>query len=298
MKGSKFNLMAVISIVVLLFYSYIVLMGLTYKFEGNLLKSGLWTGLVVLLVGLSVLIMSASKATRWKGIGLTGQIVFGAIALVTLLVSSMPFAHFFNIVDKQDEIKTAFTETLNYAEGIDKAYKEYAKEREEKYAYELEQAVAGRQSDAARYNEMINAYGDTDEQKMKNLKDYLHRNLYNGIDSVDAGARREWFRSASEMSVWNIQLPQNLNIIDTKVAEWEQAYRKNSSVETTGVKYEPFKYEAYNSKTKDLRDMFTKLSYPTWWSVLAAVFCFLVMIMPYLLTSTSVISKDDGTIAI
>lgn len=298
MKGSKFNLMAVIAIVVLLIYSYIVLMGLVYWRSGDIMLSGILTVVVVALVGLSVLTMSAAKATRWKGIGLTGQIVFGAIALVTLLLSSMPFAHFFNMVEKQDEIKSAFSQTLEYATGIDDAYKKYATEREEKYAGELRTAVAGRASDPAGYTQKLAAGGTTDSEKIENLTRRLHMKLFPaGMDST-LQQRKKWLQDASEMSVWNIALPANLNDLDATVKDWEENYRTMSEVKTQGVEYPTFSYDAYNSKTAELRQLFTKMSRPTVWSILAALFCFAVMLMPYRMTSTSVISKEDGTIAI
>lgn len=299
MKGSKFNLTAVIAIVVLLFYSYIVLMGLAYWLDGNLWLSGIITLAIVVIIALCVLAMAASKATRWKGIGLTGQIIFGAIVLVTLLLSSMPFAHFFNMMDKQDEIKSAFSQTLEYASGIDKAYKAHTDSLEDDYARRLREAVQTKASDPQHYNELIKASGATDAEKMANLNNLFHSQLYpNGLDSTLA-VRKKWLEDASDMSVWNIALPRNLNQLDTVVMQWDQGYQDLSSFKPTGYETAKFSYTAnYTSKTAELRNVFTKMSSPTIWSIIAALFCFFVMMLPYLLTSSSVISKGDDNIAI
>lgn len=299
MKGSKFNLTAVIAIVVLLFYSYIVLMGLAYWLDGNLWLSGLITLAIVAIIAICVLAMAASKATRWKGIGLTGQIIFGAIVLVTLLLSSMPFAHFFNMMDKQQEIKSAFSQTLDYASGIDKAYKAHTDSLEEDYARKLREAVQTKDSDRQNYNDLIKAAGETDAEKVANLNNLFHSQLYpNGLDSTLA-VRKKWLEDASDMSVWNIALPGNLNQLDTVVSQWDQGYRDLSSFKPSGYESAQFSYTAnYSSKTAELRKVFTKMSAPTIWSIIAALFCFFVMMLPYLLTSGSVISKGDDNIAI
>ena len=62
MNNTKFNFAAVISIIVLLFYSYIVFLGLVYWLDGNK-----WKGLLYTLILIAVIIASCAKHVLLDG---------------------------------------------------------------------------------------------------------------------------------------------------------------------------------------------------------------------------------------
>ena len=65
MNNLKFNFAAVISIIVLLFYSYVVFMGLVYWLDGKIWKGVLYTVLLIAVVLVCVFFMCKARATRW-----------------------------------------------------------------------------------------------------------------------------------------------------------------------------------------------------------------------------------------
>ena len=182
MNNTKFNFAAVISIIVLLFYSYIVFLGLVYWLDGNKWKGLLYTLILIAVIIACVFFMCKARATRWEKIGNTGQILFGVIILAALVLSSMPFAHFLKLVHNQKQVTEAFEKSHKYASDLDLAYKDYVKERKEVTLEHLNAVEAGHgASNPAEYDSIFGMPGSDDSRSkinrmITNLEKTLGRN--------------------------------------------------------------------------------------------------------------------------
>ncbi len=299
MNNTKFNFAAVISIIVLLFYSYIVFLGLVYWLDGNKWKGLLYTLILIAVIIACVFFMCKARATRWEKIGNTGQILFGVIILAALVLSSMPFAHFLKLVHNQKQVTEAFEKSHKYASDLDLAYKDYVKERKEVTLEHLNAVEAGHgASNPAEYDSIFGMPGSDDSRSKINrmitnlektlLPESLERANEQNIQRLERGAK---------MSVWNVEMPGIVNRIDETVKKNIEIYT-NISKNAHGYKgdnnYQAFTYPAYASHNAKLQDMLDKMSMPSVLSIIAALICFGFMLLPYYLTERDVAAATSS----
>ena len=288
MNNTKFNFAFVISIIILLLYSYIVFMGIVYWKDGNILKGVIYSLALIVVTLVCIIIMCKAKATRWQRIGTIGQIVFGCVILAALALSSMPFAHFINLVTKQKEVSTAFEKAHKYGSESVKAYQDYVKERETKTRDSLYAIDAGHgERNPQEYEAIFGLPGnDSNQQKIDRMINSLHKTLL--PDSITQ-ANTEGLRTleqGAKMSVWNIAMPHYINSIDQMVKTNVETFNKlskNAHGYRGDNNYPAFTYEKYTDQNSQLKGMLTKMSMPSVVSIIAALLCFAFMLLPYYL---------------
>ncbi|MBP5561626.1 MAG: hypothetical protein J6X70_07510 [Muribaculaceae bacterium] len=306
MNESKFNFGTVLAIIVLLGYSYFVFMGLDYWLNGNVALAATLTGAMIVVVMVCILIMCRAKASRWKKLGATGQILFGIIVLAVLGASSIPFAHFIGIMGKQSEIKTEFNKAKEFAEKVDQAYDNYVDSIVDAYELELKRAVAGHSTGSAstKYSQMgLDDMAGEDSIKVKSMKNSYRNDIaVNENDSITRSERQRVINESAEMSVWNIAMPENVGYMSKIVRNSVDEYIAKSSLEVKRKGFEGYKefsYPQYEGQVKELGDNLTKLSKPDALSliiaIVAALLCFACMMFPYFLTRTSLAARESNT---
>lgn len=299
MNNTKFNFAFVISIIVLLLYSYIVFMGIVYWKDGNILKGLLYSLALIVVTLVCIVIMCKAKATRWQRIGTIGQIIFGAVILAALVLSSMPFAHFINLVTKQKEISTAFEKAHKYGAESVKAYQDYVQERETKTRDFLNAVDAGHgESNPSEYEAIFGLPGnDTNPQKIDRMINNLHKILLPDSITQANNEGLQTLQQGAKMSVWNIAMPQYINSIDQMVKTNVETFNKLSS-NAHGYKgdndYPAFTYKKYTDQNSQLKDMLTKMSMPSVISIIAALLCFAFMLLPYYLVDRDLAGGTTG----
>lgn len=299
MNNTKFNFAFVISIIVLLLYSYIVFMGIVYWKDGNILKGLLYSLALIVVTLVCIVIMCKAKATRWQRIGTIGQIIFGAVILAALVLSSMPFAHFINLVTKQKEISTAFEKAHKYGAESVKAYQDYVQEREAKTRDFLNAVDAGHgESNPSEYEAIFGLPGnDTNPQKIDRMINNLHKILLPDSITQANNEGLQTLQQGAKMSVWNIAMPQYINSIDQMVKTNVETFNKLSS-NVHGYKgdndYPAFTYKKYTDQNSQLKDMLTKMSMPSVISIIAALLCFAFMLLPYYLVDRDLAGGTTG----
>ena len=288
MNNLKFNFAAVISLIVLLLYSYVVFMGIIYWQDGDFLKGILFTLLLIALVVVCVAIMCKARATRWKGVGKVGQLIFGGIILIVLGISSMPFAHFLKLVSNQKQISQAFEQNYEYATRVNKAYEQYVTQREQKTRDFLSTVDAGHgTSNPAEYAEIFGLPGtDNNQQKIDRMINSLNTALL-PQSLVEANRQGlQHLQEGSKMSVWNVAMPANINRLDSTVKKSVETFAqlsKNAHGYKGDKNYPQFTYDNYVSQNTELKNMLTTMSMPSVLSIIAALACFAFMLLPYYL---------------
>lgn len=299
MYNLKFNFAAVISIIVLLLYSYIVFLGVVYWNGGNIWKGLLCVALLIAVVLACVYVMCKSRATRWQKIGNTGQIIFGGVILAALAVSSMPFAHFLKLVNNQKQVTAAFETSHSYATGLNKAYKDYVEKRKHETRDFLNDVSANRTGD---YQTIFGLPGsDDNNSKIERMITNLEKTLLPAVLRRQSEQDAQRLQKAAKMSVWSVAMPGYVNRIDETVRKNIDTYA-NISKKAHGYKGDydpqPFTYAEYVGQNAKFKQMLSSMSMPSVLSVLAALVCFAFMLLPYFLTerdlAASVSKKKSG----
>jgi hypothetical protein len=197
-------------------------------------------------------------------------------------------------VENHEKIYNEIKNTLNSADSLDESYNRYANDRINNYADKLEFVSSGKSIRPSEYEEcMGGAYGDNDNEKINNLKKSLKMKLLPDTITVVQNRRHEWLQSASNMSVWNIMLPSNLQKINEEVKHWTDNYVKLSDVAYKGENAEKFSYSEFNSSLSNLTAIYTKLHKPTIMSLILALIGFAIMLLPYFVTEDSLEGKKS-----
>ena len=274
MRNFRINWAVILALIVLLGFTYFSFMGVLYdnRVNGDLLKGCLYALGVISIVSICVVVMCVSRATRWKEIGTAGQIVFALVILAVFGVSAIPFTGFTRAIKEKEKIQATINRTKQVADSVDMAYNTYVEERLANYEEWL-------RADSTRY---LNAGGQSNEEKIANLKNSLENHLKPQSLAKCQSDRREWLSKIEGLSVWNIMLPRNLKNLVGSVRTWTDDYVKLSNVSYDGNPPALFKYESVDDNPlEELGEINI-----SWYAVLAALLAFLFMLLPYIVTES------------
>lgn len=274
MRDFRINWAVILAIMVLLGFTYFSYMGVLYsnRVDGNLLYGGLYALGVILIVSICVVIMCVSRATRWKEIGTAGQIFFALVILAVFGFSSIPFTGFMKAIQAKEAIQAKIDHTRQVADSVDKAYNVYVEQRLSSYEEWL-------RSDSLRPQ---NAGGRTCEEKITNLKKSLENHLKPQSLVQCQDERKQWLSKIEGMSVWNIYLPKNIEVLGNSVESWVADYKKLSNISYDNTAPTLFEYEHIdNNPLKELGELNIH-----WVAIVAALLAFFFMLLPYIVTES------------
>lgn len=271
MRDFRINWAVILALIVLLGFTYFSFMGVLYNkyINGDLLKASLFAGGVVLIVSICVVVMCVSRATRWKEIGTAGQVFFAMIILAVFGISAVPFTGFMKAIESKQKILVEINNTRAMADHIDQAYNSYVNDRVEAYKTWLNE-------DSTRY---MNAGGDNDSEKIANLTTSLRNHLMPQSLEESQEKREVWLSEVQGMSVWNIQLPRNLDILNKASKTWNDEYVALSDI-SYGDPLKLFEYKVNDENPLKVLGEFNI----SWVAIAAALLSFFFMLLPYFLT--------------
>lgn len=295
MEKSKLNFAAVFSIMALLAYAFFAFMGLVYKKDGDIAIPLLLILAGIVLILACVYAMCKSKESRWK-IRNVGQVFFGVVILLLFIMAAYPFTNFFKVVERQDEIKEKIEALFTSAKNVDKAYKEYANARIQKYEDQLRLVSSGKRIRPSEYHQLLeNAAGENDERKIENLSKSLQRQLLPAsMDSI-CKQRTQWLETTNKMSVWNMLLPSNIKKIAKEVGNYVEDYTELSATIRMGENVEPFTYQDINNDLGNLKQIYTKFSKPSFIAIFVSIIGFLIILLPYFITKGPISMRESNT---
>ena len=286
MQKSSFNFATVFSLMVLLVFTYITYLGLVYWQQGDMaLPIMLSVGLIALVV-VCVFIMCKSKATRWRRIGKTGQVVFGLIVLVAFIMASLPFTNFLRVMGDSSRINEMVNTTCDKAIGIDEAYNTYVNERIDNYRRSLQLIASGKTNRPSVYQEaMGKAPGATDDKKIENLTNSLRSRLLPDSATSVINERHKWLERAKNESVMNPLTPANINKVSSCVDDWSDNYKDLSKISYMGEEnVEEFTADDFDKSLSQLTATYATLQAPSVVAIIIALVCFAIMLLPYWIT--------------
>ena len=292
MLRSKFNFSWVFALIALLGYVIISFMGLTYT---QIVPLGL-SALIALAFAAAVIflvsIMCKAKATRWLRLGMIGQISIGFIVLVLLLVSSIFFTHFTKMIKEQDVIVSTYTQTIDDARKLDEKYRAYVDERCAKYQAKIQNLKVG----SSDYNKMIAKPSQLGYTKTQIAKRYYEtmKNFLLGDNMDELNEKRTQWLSQDTTTVWNINLPNNIQDVTSSVNQWLRNYEELSAKQyTLETSVQAFEDHEFNKNAESLQQICTTVTTPSLMSILLALLCFVFIILPWLVTPKNIASIGD-----
>lgn len=281
MRDFRINWAVILALVVLFGFTYFSFMGVLYNnhVDGDLVKGSLYALGVILIVSLCVVVMCVSRATRWKEIGMAGQIFFAVIILVVFGFSAVPFTGFMRAIESKEMIQTTINQTKWAADSIDQRYNAYVEQRINAYETWL-------RADSLR---LENAGGSTTEVKIANMKTSLENHLKPQSLVICQKDRKEWLSKIEGMSVWNIMLPKNLEILAAAANGWTDEYVKLSNISFDGNPPTLFAYNRCDDNPlEELGESHISL-----FAVVMALFAFFFMLLPYIVTEPSYATRTS-----
>lgn len=290
MEKSRFNYAWVIAIIALLAYSYISYLGLIYWSQFPAILCALAIIAIDVLIVSCVRIMCKAKHSRWLRIGTLGQYIFGFFVLCMLLGSSLMFSHFTHIVDSKNEILECYRTTTEDAKNLSQRYDSYVESRCASYR----ESLSALKVNSHEYNDIFKnslALGLSKKDIINRCVVNLELLLKGNVNNSDIEAKRKIWLNNATSSIWNVSMPKNINDLTTSVNNWINNYSELSSRTYTGETIVcAFEDDSFNKNVGNLRTMCTTLTTPKWWAILLALFCFVLIILPWISTPKNMAS--------
>ncbi len=293
MEKARFNFAWVAAVIALLAFSYISFMGLVYCQFFGVALCVLITLAIDALIIFFVHLMCKAKHTRWLRLGMLGQIVFGLIVLVLLLATSVMFAHFTRIVNEREAIQNTYVAAVEDAQNMGDKYDAYVNERCSSYATAIDKLSPSSSEYKALFSNSL-ALGYTKnviaDKCVENLRNLLKGSSDNGnLESK----RSQWLENVSA-SVWNLSLPSNIRDITLSVNKWIDNYKELSNKRYTGEEGAfTFEDSSFNKNVSELQNLCTKISGPSILSILLALICYGLILLPWFITPKNIASVGD-----
>lgn len=261
MRGFKFNFITIFAFILLIVYAYMAAMGLLYTTaEGNIPIASMFFAGIIAVVSICIYCMCRARATRWQEkIGIPAQVLLGLIIVATFFFIGKPFSSYVTMMGQREQVATEIESVVNAAKELNTAYNSYAEER-------------------------ITAYYPTEKKDSRKAirKIALQRQLLPPQLSSKQMNRIQWLDEILEMSISNVQMPNNLVNLDSCVAIWINDYITMSSVIFSDeMDVIPFEYDDFGTHYQQYKN---KLGAYSKWAIIVAILCSIFMLIPYFTT--------------
>lgn len=236
-KKLKFSWGHIIAFVALIFISYIGFMGCCY------LGWSLFKAIVVLLLIVVALCVVTLLPQMLKGANnhLKVSIWFERILLLIspfvfcfcIIIPGMPFAHFWTVCSKNDDIVKQFNESINASKQMFTVYESYSSGR------------------MARYDSVL-LYTIPNNLQFQTRKHALELLLKSDNYTNLSNHAYSWIKKSDNIkTVWNVFFVGNINTIDKTVVQWH-----NQLVKYSGKKFsdEPVNTVSFDDNGKLLKN--------------------------------------------
>jgi hypothetical protein len=293
MEKATFSFAWVIALIALIAFSYISFMGLVYWQLFSVGVCALFTLILDFMIMLCMLIMCRARRSRWLRLGLLGQIMFGLVALVLLLASSVMFAHFTRIISQQEEIRSTYAAAIEDAQTLDENYDQYINERCVAYSAALSSLKPASKEYKALFSNTI-ALGFSKDEAISKCVVNLKKLLGGNKESENLKNKREQWLKTGTASVWNLSFPANIRDFSSSVNQWIDNYTGLSSKSYTGeTNVAPFEDNTFNQKMNALNAICTTIGRPSLLAIVLAIVCFILILLPWIVTPKNMASIGD-----
>lgn len=290
MEKAKFSFAWVIAIIALIAYSYISFMGLVYCQYFPAIYCAILVALFDIIIIFLISLMSKARHSRWRRLGIIGQVLIGLIVLVMLLASSVAFSHFSRIISQKDEIRSTYSSAIEDAQNLGGKYDQYVEDRCQKYTASLQGLKAGSLEYNALFKNSISLQLSKDAV-IEKCEQNLRKLLKGSNNTDDLLQKRELWLENESASIWNLNLPANIRDITSSVNRWLENYRELSSLSYTGEENTTtFEDASFNINIKKLDSICKNITLPSIWAILLALISYGLILLPWIVTSRNIAS--------
>ena len=281
----------VIAILAILLGAYVALMGLVYWLDGAVTESLIIAGILATIAILSLWCVCRAKANRFKRQRKLGYYIFAPLLGLSIITLSLPISHFVDIISNTNSLQADIETAKNAAENISSKYDEYTAKRTANYRTYLEGVKAG--TNTADYADFQKLPGRTDDERIDNAV-----NLLNSLLTVKTNAQRDterkvWLDNATQFTAWSFSTTQNITVVNDEVSKWVEEYTTQSEKSLKGECNNAFKLTEFDDAIARIDTQLASFSAPSVTSAIAIIIFIGLVILPYILTSTSIVGATS-----
>ncbi len=295
MNQSKFSLADILTLLAALALGFVCFLSTNFYTLGNMTQSITRAVIIAILLGSTALGAKLLKRTsrNFKTNIILELLLLLSFTGLTLYFAYSCFPHYFVVSGQKTEIQSKLTSNITQAEDMFAEYEHYAENRENTYLRNLRTAIKYQNVNSSDYTKYgFENNGVSDEIQIENKMFTIHADLFptNYSDTTNNNGIKEvakaWLSDAKrKISGWKpISIVDVLNEIDQNSNDWLNQLVVLSSVHEKGEDPEEF---VYNLSFNDVKNRFTTSGKPTPLSIFWAVFAYILMLLPYLISKRS-----------
>ncbi len=286
MENSRMSLATVLSLVSISLYGFITFIGLYFLLDGDIQKSIIIASTICVVFLLILYILKKLKSvhrnfSRKAKFELFTLVVYIIVAVVTII----PFAHYFTIYDRKDEINKSFIQHLDDAKKMFVEYDINVAKRIASYDSKLNQAINGSGLDSIGFLAEGFEYNQVSHQEQKTtLMKVFNDNLApQDYDTTKFYAIK--YLDESKMVAQNWVIPfkfiEIINGIEKETEKWRVKLGKLNQAELRSPL--PFNYPPI--KFGSMKDKLKVLEAPSLLSIGLLIFLHVLILLPYFFRS-------------
>lgn len=266
----KFSWGHIIAFIAIVLISYVSFMGISYLTDGDFLLAGIgvfFIDVIIVVFFIGAQLMKSTDEKFKRRIVFERALVFAAPFVFCVVM--IPYAHFWTVFDRRDDIESTFSSALERTKGMFDSYKSYAEVRIANYDKKLAKAQSRKISR---------------DNKVNALRIQLVSDNFENLKKVSS----EWIDRASESTVWNVFMLGNIHKIKDALESWNEQLtvmsQKIMSDEAQDVS--PFTSEdpnvvQANQDLSNLNGLYSTMSAPNGLAILTGFILLLMLSLPY-----------------
>ncbi|WP_373170228.1 hypothetical protein [Bacteroides uniformis] len=196
------------------------------------------------------------------------------------------------MIKEKESIVELYSETIDDARELDAKYREYVDQR----CLSYKETIGGLKVGTKGYADMVAkplslgfSQASVSEKYATRLKDFL---LGENIDALNE--KRTIWLSESATTIWNINLPKNIQDVTSSVNAWLTNYGELSQKQYSQERnYPKFEDESFNQNADRLQLLCTTIVPPSFIAILLSIICCAIILLPWIVTSKDIAAIGD-----
>lgn len=290
----KFSWGHIIAFLALIFISYVTFVGVTYMSNGNFVKASIAmliidSVLFLFFIGAQVAKATTHKFKRW--IFIERLLVF--CSPVIFIFAMVPFAHFWTVHSKNEEIISEFTQAIRASKQMFDDYDIYANQRIANYTAMLDNVIANKSTAPNAFRTCGFISGKERIQKENMIHTLKLQLLSSNYDSLKMEANK-WIDASDEgASTWNVFLLGNTRKIKSAIHRWNEQLASYSENKLTNEEVQNNNVDLFGQSNASLNEvdrglgnlntMFITRDFPPFHAYIIGILLYFALLFPYFL---------------
>lgn len=284
MNQSKFSLADLLTVLGAIIFGFFCFLSFNFISLGETVLSVVWASVLAIILGGLALIAKLLKRTsrNFKSCIIWEWVVLFLFVCMAF-IATLPFSHNFTVYENKSDIQQKVVRNITQAEGLFTDYEKYASNRLKIYKSRLNSVSSAKNVNPNEYREYGFVDGTDDDTQIKNkifsLKAQLYPSNYLDIKTADSA----WLASSkSTIENWKpIGIVTVINELEKNITDWNSQLKQFSSFRAKGEVANDFEVSLTFT---DVINQFSELDSPTIFSLVTALFLYVLMLFSYYIT--------------